>query len=95
MILQRLGVVPEQIAGGDIYPALEKGTIEAAEWVGSYDDEKLGFVTWPDFARRPWPVGALSFGHLLGPCAGGEVGSCGNSGQFPSIAKRPRLSDDQ
>ena len=43
-ILQRLGVVPQQIAGGDIYPALEKGTIDAAEWVGPYDDEKLGFV---------------------------------------------------
>jgi TRAP-type C4-dicarboxylate transport system substrate-binding protein len=36
-------VVPQQIAGGDIYPALEKGTIDAAEWVGPYDDEKLGF----------------------------------------------------
>jgi len=42
-VLQRLGVVPQQIAGGDIYPALEKGTIDAAEWVGPYDDEKLGF----------------------------------------------------
>ena len=40
---QKLGVVPQQIAGGDIYPALEKGTIDAAEWVGPYDDEKLGF----------------------------------------------------
>jgi TRAP-type mannitol/chloroaromatic compound transport system substrate-binding protein len=36
-------VVPQQIAAGDIYPALEKGTIDAAEWVGPYDDEKLGF----------------------------------------------------
>ena len=35
--------VPQQLAGGDIYPALEKGTIDAAEWVGPYDDEKLGF----------------------------------------------------
>ena len=34
LILERLGVVPQQIAGGDIYPALEKGTIDAAEWVG-------------------------------------------------------------
>jgi TRAP-type mannitol/chloroaromatic compound transport system substrate-binding protein len=42
-ILTRLGVVPQQIAGGDIYPSLEKGTIDAAEWVGPYDDEKLGF----------------------------------------------------
>src|SRR5438128_4550856 len=41
-VLTKLGVVPQQIAGGDIYPALEKGTIDAAEWVGPYDDEKLG-----------------------------------------------------
>ena len=41
--LQKLGVVPQQIPGGDIYPALERGTIDAAEWVGPYDDEKLGF----------------------------------------------------
>ena len=43
IVLSKLGAVPQQIAGGDIYPALEKGTIDAAEWVGPYDDEKLGF----------------------------------------------------
>ena len=43
-IIAKVGGVPQQIAAGDIYPALEKGTIEAAEWVGPYDDEKLGFV---------------------------------------------------
>jgi len=43
MVLSRLGVVPQQIAGGDIYSALEKGVIDAAEWIGPYDDEKLGF----------------------------------------------------
>ena len=42
-VFAALGAVPQQIAGGDIYPALEKGTIDAAEWVGPYDDEKLGF----------------------------------------------------
>jgi TRAP-type mannitol/chloroaromatic compound transport system substrate-binding protein len=42
VVLQKLGLVPQQLAGGDIYPALEKGTIDAAEWVGPYDDEKLG-----------------------------------------------------
>jgi TRAP-type mannitol/chloroaromatic compound transport system substrate-binding protein len=42
-ILEKLGVVTQQIAGGDIYPALERGTIDAAEWVGPYDDLKLGF----------------------------------------------------
>ncbi|MFO1322285.1 MAG: TRAP transporter substrate-binding protein DctP [Burkholderiales bacterium] len=42
-IVSRLGAVPQAIPGADIYPALEKGTIDAAEWVGPYDDEKLGF----------------------------------------------------
>ena len=42
-VIRRLGAVPQQIAGGDIYPALEKGTIDAAEWIGPYDDQKLGF----------------------------------------------------
>ena len=42
-VMAKLGVVGQQIAGGDIYPALEKGTIDATEWVGPYDDEKLGF----------------------------------------------------
>jgi len=42
-VLAKLGVVPQQIAGGDIYPALERGAIDSAEWVGPYDDEKLGF----------------------------------------------------
>lgn len=42
-VMEKLGVVPQQIAGGDIYPSLEKGTIDAAEWVGPYDDSKLGF----------------------------------------------------
>ncbi len=42
-VIEKLGVIPQQIAGGEIYQALEKGTIDAAEWVGPYDDEKLGF----------------------------------------------------
>ncbi len=42
-IMSKLGVIPQTLAGGDIYPALEKGTIDACEWVGPYDDEKLGF----------------------------------------------------
>jgi TRAP-type mannitol/chloroaromatic compound transport system substrate-binding protein len=43
-VLAKLGVVPTQIAGGEIYQSLERGTIDAAEWVGPYDDEKLGFA---------------------------------------------------
>jgi TRAP-type mannitol/chloroaromatic compound transport system substrate-binding protein len=42
-VLERLGGVPQNIPAGEIYQALEKGTIDAAEWVGPYDDQKLGF----------------------------------------------------
>ena len=58
--LAKLGVVPQQIAGGDIYPALERGTIDAAEWVGPYDDEKLGFNKVAKFYYYPgwWEGGA-------------------------------------
>jgi TRAP-type mannitol/chloroaromatic compound transport system substrate-binding protein len=52
-VLSRLGVVPQQIAAGDIYPALEKGTIDAAEWVGPYDDEKLGLSKVAKFYYTP------------------------------------------
>ena len=52
-VLTKLGVVPQQIPGGDIYPALEKGTIDAAEWVGPYDDEKLGFYKVAPFYYYP------------------------------------------
>ncbi len=42
-VLERIGGVPQNIPAGEIYQALEKGTIDAAEWVGPYDDQKLGF----------------------------------------------------
>ncbi len=43
-MFNKLGASATQIAGADIYPALERGTIDAAEWIGPYDDEKLGFA---------------------------------------------------
>ncbi|HEY0849446.1 MAG TPA: TRAP transporter substrate-binding protein [Bradyrhizobium sp.] len=60
-VLQKVGVVPQQLAGGDIYPALEKGTIDAAEWVGPYDDEKLGFAKVAKFYYYPgfWEGGPM------------------------------------
>ncbi|NKN37486.1 TRAP transporter substrate-binding protein [Agrobacterium sp. a22-2] len=42
-VMAKVGVTPQQIAGSDVYPALEKGTIDATEFVGPYDDLKLGF----------------------------------------------------
>ncbi len=41
-VLARLGTTTQQLTAGDIYPALERGTLDAAEFVGPYDDEKLG-----------------------------------------------------
>ncbi len=59
-VMEKLGVVPQQIAGGDIYPSLEKGTIDATEWVGPYDDEKLGFYKVAPYYYYPgwWEGGA-------------------------------------
>jgi TRAP-type mannitol/chloroaromatic compound transport system substrate-binding protein len=42
-VMARIGAVPQALPGGDIYPALERGAIDATEWVGPYDDERLGF----------------------------------------------------
>ena len=60
-VLTKLGVVPQQLAGGDIYPALEKGTLDACEWVGPYDDEKLGFQKVAQYYYYPgwWEGGAM------------------------------------
>jgi TRAP-type mannitol/chloroaromatic compound transport system substrate-binding protein len=60
-VMSKLGLVPQQIAAGDIYPSLERGTIDAAEWVGPYDDEKLGFVKIAPFYYYPgfWEGGPM------------------------------------
>jgi TRAP-type mannitol/chloroaromatic compound transport system substrate-binding protein len=60
-VLRKLGVVPQQIAPGDIYPALEKGTLDAVEFVGPYDDEKLGFQKVAKYYYFPgfWEGGAM------------------------------------
>ncbi len=56
-----LGAVPTQIPGGEIYQSLERGTIDAAEWVGPYDDEKLGLQKIAKFYYYPgwWEPGPL------------------------------------
>jgi TRAP-type mannitol/chloroaromatic compound transport system substrate-binding protein len=64
-ILTRLGVVPQQIAAGDIYPSLEKGAIDAAEWIGPFDDEKLGFVKVAKYYYAPGWWEANSMGHMI------------------------------
>ncbi|MGL4323764.1 MAG: TRAP transporter substrate-binding protein [Beijerinckiaceae bacterium] len=59
-VMQKLGVIPQQLGAGDIYPALEKGVIDAAEFVGPYDDEKLGLAKVAPFYHYPafWEGGA-------------------------------------
>jgi TRAP-type mannitol/chloroaromatic compound transport system substrate-binding protein len=64
-VMAKLGVVPQQIAGGDIYPALEKGTIDACEWVGPYDDEKLGFYKVAKYYYYPGWWEGCGQGHNL------------------------------
>ncbi|HJV85552.1 MAG TPA: TRAP transporter substrate-binding protein [Noviherbaspirillum sp.] len=59
-VLQPLGLVPQQLAGADIYPALEKGSLDAVEWTAPYDDEKLGFYKVAPYYYAPgwWEAGA-------------------------------------
>ena len=63
-VMSRLGATVQVLAGGDIYPALERGAIDATEWVGPYDDEKLGFYKIAKYYYYPgwWEPGPnLSF----------------------------------
>lgn len=70
-VLTKLGLVPQQVAGGDIYPSLEKGTIDAAEWVGPYDDEKLGFQKVAQYYYYPGWWGAAR------PCTTSSISRSG------------------
>jgi TRAP-type mannitol/chloroaromatic compound transport system substrate-binding protein len=60
-VLEKLGAEPRQLPANAIYDALEKGEIDAAEWVGPYDDEKLGFYRVAKFFYYPgwWEGGAI------------------------------------
>jgi TRAP-type mannitol/chloroaromatic compound transport system substrate-binding protein len=53
VMLQRIGVLAQNIPGGEIYTAMEKGTIDAAEFIGPYDDEKLGLHKIAKFYHYP------------------------------------------
>lgn len=52
-VMQKLGVTVQTIPGGEIFQALQTGTVDAAEWVGPYDDEKLGFYKVAKFYYYP------------------------------------------
>jgi TRAP-type mannitol/chloroaromatic compound transport system substrate-binding protein len=66
MVISKLGAVPQQIPAADIYPALEKGTIDAAEWIGPYDDAKLGLNKVAPFYYSPgWWEGSASITAII------------------------------
>ena len=95
-IMQRIGVVPQQIAAGDIYPALEKGTIDGAEWVGPYDDEKLGFVKVAQVLSLSWLVGAelngrfhRQHGKVRTPCRNSTRRPCTSACSRPTAGAQP------
>ncbi|OAN47099.1 ABC transporter substrate-binding protein [Chloroflexus islandicus] len=58
-VLKNLGVVTQTLPGGEIFQALSTGAIDAAEWVGPYDDEKLGLPDAAEFYYAPgwWEPG--------------------------------------
>jgi TRAP-type mannitol/chloroaromatic compound transport system substrate-binding protein len=60
VVMNRMGATVQVLAGGDIFPALERGAIDATEWVGPYDDEKLGFYKVAPYYYYPgwWEPGA-------------------------------------
>jgi TRAP-type mannitol/chloroaromatic compound transport system substrate-binding protein len=65
-VLSKVGVVPHQVAGSDIYAALEKGTLDATEWVGPYDDEKFSFQKVAPFYGYPaWWEGGVTFHNFV------------------------------
>ena len=64
-VLQRLGVSPALIAGADVYPSLERGVIDAAEWVGPHDDERLGFQRVAKFYYAPAFWEPCARGHMV------------------------------
>jgi len=62
-VLAKLGAVAQNIPAGEIYTALEKGTIDAAEWIGPYDDLRLGLhKVAPHYYYPGWWEGSTQFG---------------------------------
>jgi TRAP-type mannitol/chloroaromatic compound transport system substrate-binding protein len=73
-VFSKAGGVPQNIAAGDIYPALERGSIDAAEWVGPYDDEKLGFFRVAPHCYFPgWQEGSGQISFYVGNKAYGAL----------------------
>ena len=87
-VLSRLGVTPTQIPTGEIYPSLERGTIDAAEWIGPYDDEKLGFAKVAEILLHARLVGGLGDDHHPRQCK--SLGSASGAVQGSVRGRRQR-----
>lgn len=65
-VMAAIGVIPVDMPGGEIYEALQKRTIDAAEWVGPYDDQKLGLNKVAPYYYYPgWWEGGLELDFLV------------------------------
>lgn len=58
-VMDRLGATVQVLPGGEIFQALQTGAIDAAEWVGPYDDITMGFNEVSSFYYYPgwWEPG--------------------------------------
>lgn len=91
-VAARLGVVPQNMPAGDVYQALEKGTLDAAEWIGPHDDEKLGFNKvakfyyypgwWEANAQLAWFVNKTAFETLPPEYKAALRSACGEAGSY-------------
>ncbi|PHR56150.1 MAG: C4-dicarboxylate ABC transporter [Arcobacter sp.] len=53
-VFAKLGVNPVLLPAGEIYTALERGVIDATEWVGPYLDMKMGFYKVAPYYYSGW-----------------------------------------
>lgn len=53
-VMKKLGVNPVLLPAGEIYTALERGTIDATEWVGPALDSMMGFSKAAPFYYKGW-----------------------------------------
>ena len=60
-VLAKLGALPQAVPGAELAAALEARRLDAAEWIGPYDDERLGLQKAAPIYHYPgfWEGGAM------------------------------------